>query len=126
MLINTNKPVGSVYGLFFIRIGFALALVLVIFSTIKVVFAYRYAKERLASAQIDHTKTVKEYDKLKEQYTNVTTTEGFEYYIRDQYRAVAEGEELVVLVDPNAAAPQKIELSEKRWWETLLDKIQSL
>jgi hypothetical protein len=96
---------------------------MIIFSTIRIVFAYRYAQDRLLSVRENHKKATEKYDNLKEEYTNVTTPEGFEYYIRDQYRAVAEGEELVVLV-PSTSQDSKKEKREviESWWKRLLKR----
>ena len=46
---------------------------------------------------------------LLQEYRDLTTPDGVEYYVRNHYRAVSSGEELVVVVDPQEVitAPER-------------------
>ncbi len=121
MFSSDTKKQSSVYVRNLVRIVIVFGLIVFTWSTVRIFFGYVYAQKRLESTKENYQKASGEYNKLKDQYTNLTTKDGMEYYIRDQYRAVAAGEQLVVLIDDQA--DQKIKLEkQKSWWNTLLDR----
>ena len=65
----------------------------------RLVVAYRYTQSRLDQVTNRQADIQKQKSDLDEQIRNLTSPDGIEYFVRDQYRAVAEGEQLVVLVD---------------------------
>jgi len=78
----------------------------------------RASQERLGYVTESYNKALEQQKDLSGEYRDLTTLEGLEYYVRNHYRAISEGEDLVVVVDPR----EQIELPAKTvvsWQERL-------
>ncbi len=78
----------------------------------------RVSRERLEHVQNAHNQAVQQHQDLVQEYTDLTTPDGVEYYVRNHYRAISEGEELVVVVDPRAVVEPK-PIAPLTWQERL-------
>lgn len=75
-----------------------LTLVLSI-SAIRMYAGYRYAKRHVAERVAEHDQLLQKKLELEENVKKLSTPEGLEEVLREKYRAVKEGEELVVILD---------------------------
>ena len=76
--------------------------------------------KRLAEDNLESLK--KKQAELKEKIDGLKTDAGMEEAIRDKYRAVKEGEGLIVIVDENASASgSRSAPPEKNWWQAVKD-----
>ena len=76
--------------------------------------------DRLAVVQKQYQTAMIQQKQINEEYENITTPDGIEYYIRDRYRGILPGEELVVVLDPKHEITQ---IETTTLWSRCIDRV---
>lgn len=74
--------------------------VVLFFGVINMALRYRFVWERYRHIRSEYIATDIEQKQLKSEISELNTTDGLEYYAREQFRAIKPGEQLVVVVKP--------------------------
>jgi hypothetical protein len=75
----------------------------------------RHSIERLGYVRDSYEQARNQNSDLTQEYRDLTTPDGVEYYVRNHYRAVSSGEELVVVVDPQEVIMPPVEKPVEFW-----------
>ena len=82
----------------FTLVTVCLVLVLSI-SVIRMYAGYRFAKRHLREREQAYAELQAKEAELQENVSKLSTPEGLEEVLREKYRAVKEGEELIIILD---------------------------
>lgn len=114
---NHKKSLGGSVFTIIILIVFSCILLL---SCIKLFKKYRYAVEIKNQYSRDYEKLVHKQSELQESINRLSSSAGIEYEVRERYRVVKPGEELILVIDNK----QPAEPSETTgFWSNLLETV---
>lgn len=74
-------------------------IIVLLISVLRMVGSYRYAKHHQKARQKEYQELLTKQQDLTESVNQLNTKEGLEEVLREKYRAVKQGEELVVVLD---------------------------
>lgn len=98
----------------------ALIVCAVLFSSVLELFK-KQQKIRVSIKEFEKEKQElqEKYTRVSELNTRVQTKEGQEYILRDKYRMVRPGEELIVVTEDSLVAVEKKQSGFRRFWDRL-------
>lgn len=71
-------------------------------GTINMALRYRFAWGRYQHIRTEHNLISVQQQQLGSEIHKLNTSDGLEYYAREQFRAVKPGEQLVIIVKPES------------------------
>lgn len=102
-----------------INSGLFLLSCILLVSIAEISRGLKVSQERHSYSMQSYEQAMSQYNDLAREYHDLTTADGLEYYVRNHYRAISAGEDLVVIVDPREKLIHKEVEPEKTWQEKI-------
>ena len=100
-MILSHKKTIAPYWKVIINSGLLVICIILLVSIGELFHGLRLSRERLGYVSDTYKQARDQNNDLTQEYRDLTTPDGIEYYVRNHYRAVSSDEELIVVVDPS-------------------------